>query len=144
MDSLLKHSDTARRKGRQWRRIRNVIFFVILLGLIVWAGIRFYYPYGEGVKSGTLDFLVYEGFVFKTYEGKLIRSEIQMPASDKDSSNEFAFSISNKKVAEELMRAGNKTVELHYTEYLGAIPWRGCSRYVVGRIESISDEHEEN
>ena len=38
------------------------------------------------------------------------------------------------------MNAGGQTVELHYTEYLGALPWRGYSRYVVDRIVNISDD----
>ena len=34
-------------------------------------------------------------------------------------------------------------MELHYIEYLGAVPWRGYSRYVVDRIVDISSDKEE-
>jgi hypothetical protein len=37
------------------------------------------------------------------------------------------------------MTASGKTVELHYKEYLGAIPWRGYSAFIVDSIISIKD-----
>jgi hypothetical protein len=119
---------------------RNMVFLVIVSGLITYSGIRYYYPFAEGVKSGKLNYVVYKGLVFKTYEGKLIQSGIKPSAEGSVQSNEFVFSVGNKKIAERLMHAGGKTVELHYTEYFGAIPWRGYSRYVVDEIVSISDE----
>ena len=142
MESLLEQTDKIRQKGRRWRKIRNVTFLVMFSGFIGWGGISYYYPYAKGIKTGKLNFVVYKGFIFKTYEGKLIQSGFN--DSDKGlQSNEFEFTIAKKSIAEQLMRAGGKTVELHYTEYIKAIPWRGCSRYVVDGIVSISDEKEE-
>lgn len=140
MESLLEQSDVARRKGRRWRKVRNIIFLVVFFGFLIWGGIRYYYPFAEGVKSGKLNYVVYKGLVFKTYEGKLIQSGIKSSEAGGIQSNEFVFSVSKKDIAEKLMHAGGKTVELHYTEYFGAIPWRGYSRYVVDDIVSISDE----
>ncbi len=142
MESLLEQSDVARQKGRRWRKIRNIIFLVLFFGFIIWGAIRYYYPFAEGVKSGKLNYVVYKGLVFKTYEGKLIQSGIKSSQEGGIQSNEFVFSVAEKDVAEKLMHAGGKTVELHYTEYFGAIPWRGYSRYVVDKIVSISDEKE--
>ena len=143
MESLLEQSDVVRRKGRYWRKVRNIIFLVLLLGFFSWGGIRYYYPFAEGVKSGKLNYVVYKGFVFKTYEGKLIQSGLRSSDSGGIQSNEFVFSVAKKDIAEKLMHAGGKTVELHYTEYFGAIPWRGYSRYVVDNIVSISDEKDD-
>jgi len=142
MESLLEQSDVARQKGRRWRKVRNVIFLVLFFGFLIWGGIRYYYPFAEGVKSGKLNYVVYKGLVFKTYEGKLIQSGIKSSEAGGIQSNEFMFSVAKKDVAEKLMHAGGKTVELHYTEYFGAIPWRGYSRYVVDDIVSISDDRE--
>ena len=142
MESLLEQTDVARQKGRYWRKIRNIIFFVLFSGFLVWGGIKYYYPFAEGVKSGKLNYVVYKGFVFKTYEGKLIQSGLSSSDAGKIQSNEFEFSVAKKEIAEKLMHAGGKTVELHYTEYFGAIPWRGYSRYVVDKIVSISEEKE--
>ena len=36
--------------------------------------IKFYFVFGEGVKAGELNFVVYKGYVFKTYEGKVIQA----------------------------------------------------------------------
>jgi hypothetical protein len=142
MESLLEQSDAVRLKGRRWRKIRNIIFLVVFSGFIIWGAIRYYYPYSEGIKTGKLNFVVYKGLVFKTYEGKLIQANIESSASGSVPSNEFVFSVAKKDIAETLMRAGGKTVELHYTEYLGAIPWRGYSRYIVDEIIDITEEPE--
>ena len=39
-------------------------------------------------------------------------------------------------MAEELMRMGGRDVELRYKEYLGALPWRGYSTFIVDSILS--------
>lgn len=125
-------------KKGPWKKIRNTVFLLIVLFLAGFIFIRYYYPFGEGVKSGQLNYVVYKGLVFKTYEGKLIQTGIRSQTGSIQS-NEFEFSIDKKEVAERLMRAGGKTVELHYKEYFGAIPWRGYSRYVVDSIVSLNE-----
>jgi len=52
-------------------------------------------------------------------------------------SHEFPFSVVNDSVAQRLMLNSSKIVELHYKEYIGGLPWRGDSRYVVDSIISI-------
>ena len=39
--------------------------------------------------------------------------------------------------AEKLELASGKQVQLHYKEYVGTLPWRGYSKYVVDSIISI-------
>jgi|GEM_PF-85586 len=119
------------------RKLLNTILIVVVLGLALFIGVRYYYPYGEGVKSGQLNYVVYKGLMFKTYEGKLIQSGFW---TDKGGiqSNYFEFSIIDPAVADSLMRSGGKLVELHYKEYLGTLPWRGYSRYVVDSILSVT------
>ena len=140
MESLLEQSDIVRQKGRRWRKIRNIFLFVVFVILSVWLGIRYYYPYEEGVRAGKLNYVVYKGTVFKTYEGLLIQPEIISSDLGENESNEFIFSVAKEAVAERLMHAGGKVVELRYKEYFGALPWRGKSRYVVCEIISISGE----
>ena len=45
----------------------------------------------------------------------------------------------DKAVADSLMRCSGKTVELHYREYLGALPWRGMEKYIVDQIISVRE-----
>jgi hypothetical protein len=124
-------------------------FGFITLGVIILAGaiffcIRFLFVFGEGVKAGQLNYVVKKGYVFKTYEGKLIQSGIQSKTQGSVSSNEFEFSIKDEAVAEELMRAGGRYVELQYKEYFGALPWRGYSKFVVDKIINIKDLEPQN
>ena len=123
------------RKG--WRRFKITTSILIVLGIAIFVGIRYYYPYGEGVKTGQLNFVVHKGIIFKTYEGKLIQTGFWSNTGGIQS-NEFTFSISNPKVADSLMHAGGQIVDLHYKEYFGTLPWRGHSRYIVDEILKIT------
>ena len=35
------------------------------------------------------------------------------------------------------MLQGGKTLELHYKEYFGALPWRGFTKFVVDSIVTV-------
>ena len=110
---------------------------ILLLLLAVGAGafyFRFYFVFGEGVKSGELNYVVKKGVIFKTYEGKLIQSGIRSKAAGSIQSYEFEFSVDNAKLAERLMLEGGKVVELRYKEYFGALPWRGFTKFIVDSI----------
>ncbi len=111
------------------------IFIVLLLvagGIFVYY--RFFFVFGEGVKSGELNYVVYKGVVFKTYEGKLIQSGIRSRTAGSIQSYEFEFSVDDEELARELMLQSGKTLELHYKEYFGALPWRGFTKFIVDSI----------
>ena len=113
--------------------------WLIILALILAVGagafyFRFYFVFGEGVKSGELNYVVKKGVFFKTYEGKLIQSGIRSKSAGSVQSYEFDFSIENAELAERLMLEGGKVVELRYKEYFGALPWRGFTKYIVDSI----------
>jgi len=116
---------------------------ILLLSIIVIAGVwfawHFYWVLGEGVKAGQLNYFNKKGYVFKTYEGKLIQAGFQGGQSGSVQSNEFRFSVVNESVANKLMSNSGKEFELHYKEYMGALPWRGTSEFVVDSIYSIRD-----
>jgi hypothetical protein len=95
--------------------------------------------FGEGVKAGTLNYIVRKGYLFKTWEGKLIQTGFRTPAPGAIQSNEFQFSVANDGVARSLERASGKFVELRYKEFLAPLPWRGVSKYVVFEILNIKD-----
>jgi hypothetical protein len=121
--------------------LRIVLFSVVLiLALAFWW--RYYFVFGEGVKAGNLNFLVKKGFIFKTYEGRLIQDGLKSETPGALQSNEFEFSVANDSVAAILERNSGKIVELRYKEYLHSIPWRGNSNYVV--IEVLRSEAGKN
>jgi hypothetical protein len=113
-----------------------LIFLVILGGVIYW---KYYFVFGEGAKAGELNFLVKKGYVFKTWEGKLVQSGLRSKSPNTIQSYEFDFSVANDEIASKLMSNEGKTINLHYKEYQGSLPWRGHSNYIVDSIISITD-----
>lgn len=112
---------------------------IILAAAIFWW--RHYFVFGEGVKAGDLNYLVRKGYIFKTWEGKLIQTGFKTPAPGAIQSNEFEFSITSDSLAVILERASGKFVELRYKEYIRPLPWRGMSKYVVIEILEIRDPY---
>lgn len=121
------------------KKFFSLTLLVVIAGLLIFIGVRYYYVFGEGVKAGELNYVVKKGFVFKTYEGKLIQSGLRSKTPGTIQSYEFEFSISNEQIAQKLMLSSGKQVELHYKEYFGSVPWRGYSEFVVDSIIAIQD-----
>ncbi|MBO6005847.1 MAG: hypothetical protein J6P49_03195 [Paludibacteraceae bacterium] len=119
------------------RKIGCSIAAILLVALAVFVYVKFYFVFGEGVKAGELNYFVNKGYVFKTYEGKLIQAGFKGQAANTIVSNEFIFSVEDEAVADSLMKCSSRTVELHYKEYLGTLPWRGVSKFVVDGIVSV-------
>lgn len=113
---------------------------IVAVALAMFIYFKFYFVFGEGVKAGELNQIVYKGWVWKTYEGRLIQTGFSSTKKNGSiQSNEFNFSVVDKDIADSLMRSSGKFVELHYKEYNGWLPWRGVQRYVVDGIVSIRD-----
>lgn len=124
-------------KKKSKAAIYIILFLVIALGVFVF--VRYYFVFGTGVKSGELNYLVNKGVVFKTFEGKLIQTGFRADKPEGFQSNQFEFSVTDKNLAEELMQASGKNVQLHYKEYFAAIPWRGFTKFIVDSIISVDD-----
>ena len=119
------------------RKLWVLITITIAAVLAAAVYFRFFFVFGEGVKSGELNYVVYKGVLFKTYEGKLIQTGIRSKAAGSIQSYEFEFSVENEALARELMLQGGKTLELHYKEYFGALPWRGFTKFIVDSIVTV-------
>ncbi|MBR5183209.1 MAG: hypothetical protein IKW15_01895 [Bacteroidales bacterium] len=119
-------------------KVISIASVLIMLALAVFVYVKFFFVFGEGVKAGELNYVVYKGYIFKTYEGKAIQAGFNAKKTGTAiQSYEFEFSVENKQIADSLMRCGGKQVELHYKEYLGTLPWRGKSHYVVDKIIAV-------
>jgi hypothetical protein len=112
---------------------------MVILAIAGYSYYRYYFVFGEGVKAGNLNFVVHKGYVFKTWEGRVIQTGFKSPVPGTFQSNEFDFSIDNDSIARVLERSNGKLVELRYKEYLHTLPWRGNSKYVVTEIIGIKD-----
>ncbi|MDR0421971.1 MAG: hypothetical protein LBH72_03045 [Proteiniphilum sp.] len=121
------------------RKWLNRFLGILILSLGIFIYVRFYYVFGSGVKSGELNYLVYKGIIFKTYEGKLIQSGFRTDKPGDIQSNQFDFSVTDEKIAKQLMISGGKNVQLHYKEYFGVLPWRGYTKFIVDSIVTIEE-----
>lgn len=112
------------------------IVLTLFLVLGVLGYFRYFWVFGTGVKAGELNYVVHKGVLFKTYEGKMIQTGVRSQAGTLQSL-EFDFSVAERAVAEQLMANSGNQFNLHYREYLAALPWRGHSKYVVDSIISM-------
>jgi hypothetical protein len=121
------------------KKFLTILVLSIIVVLGVWFAWHFYWVLGEGVKAGQLNNITKKGYLFKTYEGKLIQVGFQGGQAGSVQSNEFRFSVVNEDVANKLMSNSGKEFELHYKEYMGTLPWRGISTFVVDSVYSMHD-----
>lgn len=127
-----------KKAGSFTKFLRWVVFIALLISsLFIWW--KYFYVFGEGVKSGELNYVVKKGNIFKTYEGKLIQSGFRSKTAGTVQSYEFEFSVTNDSIANLLMNNSGKYFDLHYKEYKGTIPWRGYSVYIVDKIILMKD-----
>ena len=142
MEDYLDESKTPKKK-RVGCRIFAILGLIIALAAAGFVFYKYYFVFGSGVKAGELNLFVYKGYIFKTYEGRLIQAGYNSKNSNNTiQSNEFNFSVKDEKVAKQLERCTGKMVELHYKEYLGTLPWRGMTKYVVDSVYSVSTPNE--
>ncbi len=122
---------------RNMKKILFIVLSVLILGGAGFVYFKYYFVFGSGIKTGTLNYVVHKGYVFKTYEGEMILSGVSSKTPGTIQSNQFLFSVDNEEVAKKLERMGGMEVELQYKEYLGALPWRGYSKFIVDSILSV-------
>ena len=119
-------------------KIITISSIIIIIALALFIYIKYYFVFGDVVKAGELNYMVHKGYVFKTYEGKVIQSGFNSKKTGATiQSYEFTFSVTDKAIADSLMRCSGKQVELHYKEYLGTLPWRGVNKFVVDSIVAV-------
>jgi len=111
-----------------------IVVFVIIASVGGYLYYKCFFVFGDGVKTGYLNYIVRKGDVFKTWEGKLIQEGIRSKTVGSIQSYEFEFSVVNDSIANILQMNSGKLFDLHYKEYHGTIPWRGYSRYIVDNV----------
>ncbi len=122
------------------RKVLQVVIIVLLFCLVGFLYWRYYFVFAEGTKAGVLNTIQKKGFLFKTYEGKIIMSGFGTDTrATTIQSNYFDFSVANERIGRQLMENSGKNMELHYNRYMGALPWRGNESYVVDSIYRIEN-----
>ena len=119
-------------------KIATTVVTLLLLGLAVFIYVKFFFVYSEGTNEGDINYFQREGFVFKTYEGKMIQTGYNSHnTSATIQSNEFKFSVVDERVAEQIDSNSSRHIKLHWKRYFGILPWRGNSQFVVDSIISV-------
>jgi len=105
----------------------SAIILVLLAGFLFF---KFWFVYATADNTGRINYFKKEGFIFKTYEGKMIQTGTQAGMK----SYEFKFSVEDEQVAQQIRDNANREMTLITKQYLGTLPWRGDSKYVVDSI----------
>jgi len=130
-------ADNLPKKTSGVKKILGSVLIICIIALLFMFWWNYYFVFGEGVKSGELNYVVKKGNIFKTYEGKLIQSGFSSKTPGAIQSYEFEFSVVNDSIASVLMNNSGNFFDLHYKEYKGSLPWRGYSEFIVDKIISM-------
>ncbi len=123
----------------------TILSSIIVVVLAAFVYIHFFFVYSTGVNAGEINYFQQEGIIFKTYEGKMIQTGFKSAINaTKLQSNEFKFSVTEDAIADTLMRCSGKNVELRWKRYMGTLPWRGNSQYVVTEVLSIEQANRDD
>ena len=119
-------------------KIVSSVVSVLLLAAAIFVYFKFFFVYSEGTNEGDINYFQREGFVFKTYEGKMIQTGYNSHnTSATIQSNEFKFSVVDERVVQQIDSNSSRQIKLHWKRYLGTLPWRGKSQFVVDSIISV-------
>ena len=119
-------------------KIIAIVSALAVVALALFVYLKFFFVYSQGVNEGDINYFQNEGFIFKTYEGKMIQTGYNSRnAGTTIQSNEFKFSVEDERVARQIENGSSRQIKLHWKRYLGVLPWRGNSQYVVDSVVSV-------
>lgn len=136
-ESQFEHLRPSRKVN--WKLWAWVLGVGILAGLL-WVGyIRVFNAYVQmGTQYGYVESIEKRGDLFKTYEGVLLPYKSLMDTI-RPYEGDFEFSTSNPTIAARLkeMQYSNLPVRVNYDVYHTVMPWRGDTKVVITRVDSV-------
>ena len=127
------------RPGRRYMLWVWVAAAGVALGLNLTVYFRWFSPYVEGATQyGYVESLERRGTIFDTYEGVLLPYKDLMDTT-RSYGGDFVFTCADGDVAVKLrrMQYANLPVRVVYRRYHATLPWRGDSRIIVERVDSV-------
>lgn len=109
------------------------------VGLIIGIWIHWFSPYvSDAVQYGYIEHIEKRGDVIKTFEGVILPYR-QLMDTTRIYREDFVFSAKNDKVAADLKRyyIAHRPVKVEYKRYHATLPWRGASKTVVVKVDSV-------
>jgi hypothetical protein len=130
-----------RRSSGRFGRWLVILLLVLIVGAGLWTWLTLAWAYAEGERAGVLQKFVRRGWLCKTQEGEiaLYYGGGQYMGAGM-SPQLWDFSVRDKSVAADLVKAVGHRVQLHYTEHPG-IP-TNCfadTRFLVDRV-TVTDK----
>jgi len=119
---------------RKLRKMLYILSFLIILILGIFIFFKYFYTYSEGYRAGLLQKFSHKGTIFKTYEGELILSSVAGGNNVVIASEKFFFSVTEKKLANQLDTLQGRNVIVHYKQKNGALIWKGDTPYYVDSV----------
>lgn len=116
-----------------------VLAAVVAIGFILGIYIYLFSPKVQSaVQYGYVENVQKEGTLFQTFEGVILPYKSLMDTV-RPYEGDFDFSAATEGVATSLLRQqGNgRPVRVEYKVYRVALPWRGNSKVVVTRVDSV-------
>lgn len=134
----------------RWEHLRPSRFkrFMILCGaglaavLLIWIGgvIVLGPAVDDAVQYGYVDHVERRGAIFKTYEGNLLPYK-NLHDTTRRYTGDFVFSA-NQSLGQTLrgLQNSGRPLRVEYRTYRYAMPWRGESKTVIVRIDTVSPD----
>ena len=88
-------TDKQPKKTSGFKKFLRWLLVICILAAAFTFWWKYYFVFGEGVKSGQLNYVVKKGNLFKTYEGKLIQAGFRTKTAGNIQSYEFEFSVTD-------------------------------------------------
>ena len=119
-------------------KVISILSIIAILALAGYIYFKFCFVYSTGTNEGDINYFQREGFIFKTYEGKMIQTGYNSKNTQATiQSNEFKFSVADERVAQQIDNTSARQVKLHWRRYLGTLPWRGNCQFIVDSVISV-------
>lgn len=112
---------------------------VAVMGLVIACWLRYFSPYiDDATQYGYVEHIEKRGTLFKTFEGVMIPYKELMDTT-RIYNRDFIFSAADEKVATALKKAqfAGRPVRIGYKQYHASVPWRGSSKIVVTKVDSV-------
>ena len=118
----------------------GVCLVVLILVTAFW--LRYFSPYVEdATQYGYVESIERRGNIFQTYEGVLIPYK-ELFDTTRIYRRDFMFTAADSKTATRLkeMMFAARPVRVTYKQYHAVVPWRGSSKIIITRVDSVSPD----
>jgi hypothetical protein len=113
----------------------TLTLLVIIIGVFIFW--KYFYTYSDGYRSGVLQKFSHKGNIIKTYEGEMILRSLSERMNVAVVPEKFDFTVTSKKIANQLDIMQGKLIIVHYKQKNGALFWHSDSRFFVDSVKLI-------